>query len=143
MIKFSIKGVKEVAKQMERFGKEGKKEFSSITKLSAMDIEGGAKSLAPIDLGKLRQSISAIEIDALNWKVVVYSPYGPYVEFGTGKMVQVPQELADMAIQFKGKGIREVNLPARPYLYPSFVKGRGRYLKDLEKGLEYLTKKYS
>lgn len=143
MIKFSISGVREVAEEFKRFGEVGEKEFSNITQLNARDIEGNAKGLAPIDLGKLRQSIAALKIDSLNWKVSVFSPYGPCIEFGTGKMVQVPQELAEMAIQFKGKGIREVNIPPQPYLYPAFVKGRNRYLKDLEQGLNMLTSKFN
>lgn len=45
--------------------------------------------------------------------------YSPYVEFGTGGLVDVPQGLEDYATQFKGEGLKQVNLPARPYLFNS------------------------
>ena len=141
MIEFSVTGIEKTVKSFLKFEREGQQEFSKVTQLNARDIEGNAKGLVKKDFGKLGQSIAALEIDELNWKIVVHAKYGPYVEFGTGKMVQVPQELVDMAIRFKGKGVREVNLPARPYLYPSFVKGRNRYVKDLAQALEILTQK--
>jgi hypothetical protein len=56
--------------------------------------------------------------------VVAAANYAPYVEFGTGGSV----DLTDMtelgipesyAAQFKGKGIRDVNLPARPFFFSS------------------------
>ena len=56
-------------------------------------------------------------------------------------MVKVPSELKEVAIQFKGKGVKEVNLPARPFLYPAFVKGRQQFLEDLEDLLKKETKK--
>lgn len=45
--------------------------------------------------------------------------YAPYVEFGTGTKVKVNADTRDYAIQFKGRGIREVNLIARPYFFPA------------------------
>ena len=66
----------------------------------------------------------------------VLAPYAPFVEFGTGGLVEVPNELKEMAIKFKGKGIKEVNLPARPFLYPALIRGRAQYLEKLKKVLE-------
>ena len=45
--------------------------------------------------------------------------YAPYVEFGTGKFVEIPEGAEEQAAQAKGAGIREVNLPARPFLFPA------------------------
>jgi hypothetical protein len=42
------------------------------------------------------------------------------VEFGTGGTVNVPAGYEDFAMQFKGKGIRKINLKPRPYLIPAF-----------------------
>ena len=46
----------------------------------------------------------------------------PYVEFGTGGSVDLTDMLelgipASYAAQFKGKGIKNVNLPARPFFF--------------------------
>lgn len=57
--------------------------------------------------------------------------YGPYVEFGTGTMVDVPAGLESYAMQFKGKGVKKVNLPARPYLFPAFFKNKERLLRNI------------
>lgn len=40
-----------------------------------------------------------------------------------------------MALRFKGKGIKQVNLRARPYLYPSLLRGRTEYPEKLKKVL--------
>ena len=66
----------------------------------------------------------------------VIAPYAPFVEFGTGGLVNVPNELKDQAIKFKGKGIKQVNLRPRPYLYPALLQGRTEYLQKLKKVLE-------
>ena len=44
----------------------------------------------------------------------------------------------EVAIQFKGKGIREVNIQPRPFLYPAFVKHRKILIKDLKDYLKTL-----
>jgi hypothetical protein len=64
--------------------------------------------------------------------VVAAKEYAPYVEFGTGTLVDVPEGLEDYAMQFKGQGIRQVNLPARPYLFPAFFKEQKELLKRLK-----------
>jgi HK97 gp10 family phage protein len=48
--------------------------------------------------------------------------YAAYVEFGTGGLVDVPAGLEDYAMQYKGAGIKQVNLPPRPFLFPAFFK---------------------
>ncbi len=46
--------------------------------------------------------------------------YAPYVEFGTGTRVQIPEDVnAQWVSGFRGKGIRNVNLRARPFLFPA------------------------
>ena len=66
------------------------------------------------------------------------APYSAYMEFGTGGLVEVPKELKDQAIKFKGNGVKQVNLRPQPYLYPAFVKGRKNYIKSLKKELKRL-----
>lgn len=140
-----VKNLTKVLKALEEFGEDGQKVIQDVTKATAREIEFNAISRAPIDTGKLRQSIKAIQIDKRNWIVQANStgqaPYAAYIEFGTGGLVNVPSELRDIAIGFRGRGIRKVNLQARPYLYPAFVQGRKSYIKDLETELGDLIKK--
>jgi hypothetical protein len=72
-----------------------------------------------------------------------FAPYSAYVEFGTGGLVNVPLELKQYALRFKGKGVKQINMQPQPYLYPAFVKGRKQYEKDLKTLLNRLTKKYN
>ena len=90
---------------------------------TGLEIVRLAKRAAPVDKGALKQSIST-QRSGKSVNVVAAANYAPYVEFGTGGMV----DLTDMtelgipesyAAQFKGKGIREVNLPARPFFFSS------------------------
>ena len=138
----TLRGISKTLSDLSRFGKEAETEVHIVTGATAKDIERDAKELAPVDTGKLVQSIKSMEVNSTTYKVEVFSPYGAYMEFGTGKSVEVPQELLEMALRFKGEGEREVNITPQPYLYPAFVKGRETYLKDLNTLLINLTKKY-
>lgn len=131
-----LKGTNEVIANLRKYGKEAEKDIEGVTALVARNIEGYAKSQSPANFGKLGQSIQAKKIDKHNWVIEAggtIAPYAPFVEFGTGGLVEVPNELKDQAIKFKGKGKKQVNLRARPYLYPSLLRGRKEYLEKLEK----------
>ena len=131
-----LKGTNEVIANLRKYGKEAEKDIAGVTEMVARNIESYAKSQAPANFGKLGQSIQAKKINEYNWAIEaggVVAPYAPFVEFGTGGLVNVPDELKDQAIKFKGKGIKQVNLRARPYLYPSLLRGRKEYLEKLEK----------
>jgi HK97 gp10 family phage protein len=133
-----IKGVNSVIANLRKYGKEAEKDIQGVTELVARNIEKNAKSGVVANFGKLGQSIQAVKINDYNWSVEaggILAPYAPFVEFGTGGLVQVPNELKEIAIKFKGKGIRQVNLRARPYLYPALLRGRAEYLDKLKKVL--------
>jgi len=139
-----IKGYDELIKKLRALGKEGQKRIAETTEVNAREIEANAKRLAPVDLGVLRNNIKAFAMSDERWKIKANAlgnaPYSAYMEFGTGGEVEVPAELKEVAIQFKGKGVRKVNIRPRPFLYPAFVKGRNQYIKDLEADLKDLTK---
>jgi hypothetical protein len=133
-----IKGLNSVLSDLRRYGKEAEKDIEGVTELIARNIEKDAKSRVVANFGKLGQSIQAVKDTPLIWKVEaggVVAPYAAYVEFGTGGLVDVPNELKEMALRFKGKGIKQVNLRARPYLYPSLLRGRTEYPEKLKKVL--------
>ena len=141
----AIKGINEVIAEIKKLGKQAIQDIEDETEASAKQIELDAKNTVNTnasDLGKLGQSIISYKQDDLNWVIearTTVAPYAPYIEFGTGGLVEVPAELQEMAIQFKGKGIKQVNLLPRPYLYPALLKGRKDYLKRLK----IIVKKYS
>jgi len=139
-----IKGFDKLIKDIKAIGVEGEKRIAETTEGNAREIEATAKQIAPYDFGALRQNIKALEQDKLNWAVYANAfgnaPYSAYQEFGTGGLVEVPDELKDIAIKFKGKGIKKIDMRPQPFLYPAFVKGRTQYVKDLESDLIELTK---
>ena len=142
MSKSTIKGLDKVYKDFAKLSQEVHKKVGIVTKANAMEISADAKKNARKDFGKLSQGISYEKVDdTFNYKIFAREKYSAFVEFGTGGMVKVPNELKEIAIQFKGKGVKEVNLPARPFLYPAFVKGRVRFLDDLNDLLNKETKK--
>jgi HK97 gp10 family phage protein len=133
-----VKGINSVISDLRKFGKEAEKDIEAVTEQVARNIEKYAKQTAPANLGKLGQSIKAVKEKPLLWTIEaggILAPYAPFIEFGTGGLVDVPTELKEVAIKFKGKGIKQINLRARPYLYPSLLKGRAEYLEKLKKVL--------
>jgi HK97 gp10 family phage protein len=134
-----LKGINSVIADLRKYGKEAEKDIEGVTELVARNIEKYAKQSAPANFGKLGQSIKAVQESPLNWTVEaggVIAPYAPFVEFGTGGLINVPTELKEQAIKFKGRGIKQINLRARPFLYPALIRGREEYLTKLKKVLD-------
>lgn len=129
-----IANYKEFISGLDKKEQEIKDFFASIMRGTAYTVMDQAKanSSSSVDTGKLSQSIHVRETDSpFSYQVGTNLKYGAYVEFGTGRLVEVPPELKELAIEFKGKGIREVNLPARPYLYPALQYGRRYLIKQI------------
>lgn len=94
--------------------------INAIGKLavSRAPVAGGGKSG-----GSLRRSIET-GITGKKAYVAFKAEYAPYVEFGTGGRVNLSHLTAlgipaSYAAQFKGRGIKKINLPARPFLFNS------------------------
>ena len=146
MSKSTIKGLDKVYKDFNKLSKEVHKKVGLVTRENAKEISANARKNARAkgiwDLGDLVGNISYEKVnDTFNYKIFAREKYSAYLEFGTGGMVKVPNELIKIASEFIGKGVKEINLPARPYLYPAFVKGRQQFLEDLEDLLKKETKK--
>ena len=89
-----------------------------------------------VDTGYLRNSIYLKEQgsnDKFIYTVGAKAKYAPYVEFGTGGMVTIPAGYNDFAAMFKGKGVRRINLRARPFLIPAFEQEKPQLIKRLKK----------
>lgn len=144
MAKSEIKGLQKLLKKFETLDKEIIKNVEGTIEGAAQDIEVDAKVAAPVfngtSGGDLRLGIKAQPIAGkeMSYRVIAKQEYSAFMEFGTGGRVKVPSELKEVAIQFKGKGIREVNIQPRPFLYPAFVKHRKILIKDLKDYLKTL-----
>ena len=80
---------------------------------SLLLIEADAKALAPVDSGRLRDSIHANLSGRLAGNVTVGVDYAKWVELGSGR-----------------------NAP-QPFLYPSYHKNKVGFLASLKKALKF------
>lgn len=125
-VKIEFKGIQGVISSVRKYPERVTKQIHEELQDWANRTEGQAKNDVPVDTGDLQGSIRAVlGADKLTWIVKAGGingvNYAPFIEFGTGAFVDKSflQEfgLVNYALQFKGKGVREVNLPARTYLY--------------------------
>ena len=144
-ISIKIKGEKELIAKLKRFGVEGEnvieEQIVDTGTLIANEAKSNARGKGIFDNGQLVQGIFFEPINKFFGRVRSTMFYSPYHEFGTGGLVDVPPEWYDVAIQFKGKGIKQVNIRPRPFMYPAFIKGRSVYFKNMKKALKELIKR--
>ena len=124
-IKINQNDLMKLSKKLDKMRAFESKTVSNELGKTGLEIVRLAKREVRYDNGDLRKSISS-ETNKTTKSVVIQAlaHYAPYVEFGTGGRV----DLTDMtelgipesyAAQFKGKGIKDVNLPARPFFFSS------------------------
>lgn len=102
---------------------------------TVLNINRQQKRMAPVDKGLLRSSLNVETGTYLDKTIVSTGPgssYAPYQEFGTGGLVSVPQGLEEEAAQFKGKGIRQVNIRAHPFFFPPFFAEKPKFIKRIK-----------
>jgi HK97 gp10 family phage protein len=112
---------------------------------SMLKIEQKAAQEVRVDTGNLKNSIQSRPIKVTKKEITggveVGAEYGPYVEFGTGTAIKIPSELTQFASEFKGDGIKQVNLPARPFFYPEVFNQRKELPDRIDKTLTTLFKR--
>jgi HK97 gp10 family phage protein len=106
-ITIEIKNLDEAFKKFNNMSNTVKKNIKNEVAASALNIQSNAKKLAPINLGKLRQSIYINETskgqNEFMFTIGAAAKYAPYIEFGTGGKVSIPSGFSDEASKFKGK----------------------------------------
>jgi HK97 gp10 family phage protein len=132
-------------KEIKLFGDEANRFSIAITNSTAEDIVTDAKQRSPVDLGQLRQSIGKTEArEGFNRSFIfANAPYAAYIEFGTGGEVSIPKGFESIASEFKGKGIKKINIKPQPYLIPAYLIGITQYRKKLNEVLKRLVEKYN
>ena len=130
--------------EIERAKTKYEKNVANELFRGALNIESGAKrNIASHDFktftGNLRASIqSKIDKQNISADVVVNAHYGAYVEFGTGRYAasylskREPEEIAE-ASKFKGRGIKEHNMPQRPYFFPAYYAERPKIVERIKR----------
>lgn len=114
------------------FAQKYEEQVEALVDDTLTDIETEASAAAKVDKGILRTSLVK-EVEGMIGRVYTNVHYAPYVEFGTGGLVDIPNGLEEYAIQFKGAGVKQVNLPPRPFLFPAFFANTKKMLETLKK----------
>lgn len=135
-IKIDTKALANVRRKLKQLEQISRQELSNEIGVTALNMVGRMQRSVVKDTGKLAQQIRAQRVGVNRIQVVADTPYAAYVEFGTGRFVDLsnlkPLGIPKMyAEQFKGKGLRKVNLTARPYFFTSAT----AEFKELEKRL--------
>jgi len=132
MVTVKIQGLDELIGKIETLPDTLKKEASAILEDGARVFVRNAQAIAPIDTGRLKGGISYEKIGDATYEVISAAEYSAYLEFGTIEKVSVPSELAEVAIQFKGKGLRRNGgiLP-HPFFFPQIPVVKEQIENDL------------
>jgi HK97 gp10 family phage protein len=132
----NLTGIKEVENALKTMDKHLRQDVGDEINASALNIQSSAKRLAPVDLGFLRNNIALNPINDLTFEVEAKAKYSAYIEFGTGGQVSIPAGYEDLAIMFKGRGLRTVNIRPQPFLIPSYETEKPKLIQRLKKLLD-------
>jgi hypothetical protein len=97
-----INGVDKLTKFLESRGKVYKDEVKEEFKDAARIIKGEMQRDAPVDVGRLKNSVSIVPRNDLAVEIVAPVGYAPYMEWGTKSKAKIPSELQSYASQFRG-----------------------------------------
>jgi HK97 gp10 family phage protein len=106
-ITLDIANIGNVSKRFTKLSEDVKNNLKNEINASALKIQSDAKKLAPVNLGTLRNSIYKDEVSKSPNEYIVMigstAKYAPYIEFGTGGKVSIPNGYNDYAAQFRNK----------------------------------------
>ena len=103
---FIIGNLSDVLKKLDTLDAKVQQGVKDEVNASALSIQSGAKRLAPVNFGQLRNSIYLKEQNVEKGYVFTVgssASYAPYVEFGTGGKVSIPAGFEELASSFKGR----------------------------------------
>jgi HK97 gp10 family phage protein len=129
----NLTGIKEVENALKTMDKHLRQNVGDEINASALTIQSSAKRLAPVDLGFLRNNIALVPIGDLTFSVEAKAKYSAYIEFGTGGQVSIPAGYEDLAMMFKGRGLRTINIRPQPFLIPSYETEKPKLIQRLKK----------
>lgn len=155
-IKVEIKGMNKLLSKMGNMRKdvedilegdieEGANRVELFAKEGAPDVIKTAHGIDDKDEpGQIRNSIRTVKVSKLRCDVEVGIPgkigdLAAWVEFGTGKYIDIPPGFEEYAMNFIGK-IRPGTgtILAQPYLFPALERERKVFIERLKKDLNAL-----
>lgn len=136
MAKITIKGLNELLKKIDRFNVALNDEVDDVIVAGAYQMNSQAQrniqAQGLIDKGALLAGQQVVKGEGRGYSVTNTVPYSAYHEFGTGGLVRVDPEWAAIAAEFKGKGLRVVNIRPRPFFIPAFNQVSPQIVQDVQ-----------
>lgn len=129
-VRIEIQGEKGVIKSLEKLTASATEIVSEEIDIGVQDIRTEAVNRVPVDTGLLRASINA-ESSGLEGVVYTKTPYAGYQEFGTGGDVDIPEGWEQVAEQYRGQGVRTVNMPPQPFMNPAFERNAPKIVERI------------
>lgn len=134
------RGLNTISRNMQIYSQKLKSDLTLAVFTATTNAEGKAKNRVPVDTGKLKQSIyHKMDYSKAIGEVGAIEDYAPYIEFGTGGNVAIPNGFDELAGKFKGKGKRKINRKAQPFLIPAFLEET----QNLKTETKRIIEKYS
>lgn len=144
-VRLELKGAKEVAAILRKVDKKTEGLIDDIVLVNANEAAAKAKGAAertitPKATGTLGLSINVRPLGKLAYGIGTNVTYAAYQEFGTGRFAGVyvptlPTEVQKLAAKYRGKGIKNVNIRAKKFLYDNVQDQIPILLRDLEDAL--------
>jgi HK97 gp10 family phage protein len=135
-----VRGLNTILRNMQIYSQKLKSDLTLAVFTATTNAEGKAKSRVAVDTGKLKQSIyHKMDYSKATGQVGATEDYAPYIEFGTGGNVAIPNGFDELAGQFKGQGKRKINRKAQPFLIPAFLEES----QELKSETKRIVQKYS
>lgn len=143
MIRLKVENIKNVEAALKKYGNKAVKEFEDVVFDEATKMAQIAKVKAPVDFGTLQNSINWQKETDLKYNVGTKIPYAPFMEFGTGGLVNIQSGWEEMARKFIGKGVKQINLRPQPFMYPAYLAGKKTFSKQLKLVIKKLNNNFN
>ena len=139
-VEVAQESVKRLSKEFDKLNKQQQdilvKVISTALIKAAGQTNSGLNSAGKYEFGLLAGSYepktNKVKIN-LEGAVESRVMYAPFIEFGTGSLVQIPSGWEDFASQFRGAGIRQVNISPTPAFVPAIEKNFEQMNKAIDK----------
>jgi hypothetical protein len=149
-IGLEVTGVEDLIKDFKGYEKEAQKAMDKAIDDTSKAVESDAKKRLNGLFGSAKHNIHGgagllgsiyNRVVKTGEKVVGTSKeYAAYIEFGTGDLVEIPEGLESVAAQFRGKGIRKVNIKGDSYLNWAAINQRKRFIERISTNLNKIKK---
>lgn len=137
-----ITGLNETIRELNKFKELGVEAIKANIEVASYNMQHEAMQRVPVDQSQLINSIKPrIKDNGLTAVLIATAPHAAYQEFGTGGRVSIPKGMEELARQFKGRGLRNVNLAPQPFMFPAWDRERKQFVIRLQKELDRLANK--